>query len=243
MIEIIIKNNFYFLSVFSWFSPLSRRLLYTAKVKLWYRTFLIRIYIFVLNLVRMWWLFHPKLNCAQMNEVFQNLDTLANAMFDPFPCFNLYFLLLLMSTSCWNDKWQASGKVNVQTLDVELDPNATFSMHTPNDFTKCKVAPLFIMHRFNRQFHFMQQILKLSPQNIDDALLRALIDTNLLHLHITQNRNTPETALPCSAKAWSNFKRMVNDHPKIHLSAIDCDLLIQPEAPVHSITCQIVREN
>lgn len=85
--------------------------------------------------------------------------------------------------------------------------------------------------------------MKISPQNIDDSMLQALTDTNLMHLHIVQNGNTPQTVMPCSAKAWTNFKCMVNENPKIHLSAIECDLLIQPEAPIYSITCELVRLN
>lgn len=82
-----------------------------------------------------------------------------------------------------------------------------------------------------------KQILKISPQNIDDLMLQALVDTNLMHLYIIQNGNTPKAVMPCSEKAWINFKRMMtnSEHPKIHLSAADCDLLIQPEAPVYSI--------
>lgn len=73
-------------------------------------------------------------------------------------------------------------------------------------------------------------------------MLQALTDTNLMHLHILQNENTPKFVLPCSAKAWINFKkRVMTERPKIHLSAIDCDLLIQPEAPVYSITLEMVR--
>lgn len=71
-------------------------------------------------------------------------------------------------------------------------------------------------------------------------MLQALIDTNLMHLYIVQNANTPDTVMPCSAKAWTLFKCMVNESPKIHLSAIECNLLIQPEAPVYSITCEMV---
>ena len=74
-------------------------------------------------------------------------------------------------------------------------------------------------------------------------MLKALINTNLMHLHIVQNQNTPGTVMPCSAKAWTNFKCMINENPKIHLTAINCDLLIQPEAPVYSITCKMVRPN
>ncbi|XP_055317479.1 F-box only protein 39 [Sitodiplosis mosellana] len=87
------------------------------------------------------------------------------------------------------------------------------------------------------------EILKLSPQNIDDSMLHLIVESNLKHLHIVQNENTPKTVMPCSAKAWTHFKQHASEHLQVHLEAISkytngCDLLIQPEAPVHSITCK-----
>lgn len=90
--------------------------------------------------------------------------------------------------------------------------------------------------------------MKISPQNIDDSLLDSIVGSNLTHFHIVQNENTPKTAVPCSVKAWSRFKRYASEQLKLHLDAISkrkngCELLVQPEAPVHSITCENVRDH
>lgn len=77
-------------------------------------------------------------------------------------------------------------------------------------------------------------------------MLRLIVDSKLKHLHIVQNENTPKTVTPCSARAWAHFKQNASEHMQVHLEAIsndtnECDLLIQPGAPVHSITCKNVR--
>ncbi|KAL9918892.1 F-box only protein 39 [Glossina fuscipes fuscipes] len=84
------------------------------------------------------------------------------------------------------------------------------------------------------------QILTIAPQNIDDDILSLLGDTRLKHLHLLQNCYTASylTINHCSVRAWRTLKR---DNPrlKIHLrleSLSDGELVIQPEAPVYSIT-------
>lgn len=77
-------------------------------------------------------------------------------------------------------------------------------------------------------------------------MLHLISQSNLKHLHIVQNENTPETVTPCGARAWLKFKRDASKNLRVHLGAVskrdmDCDLVIQPEAPVHSITCKNVR--
>lgn len=77
-------------------------------------------------------------------------------------------------------------------------------------------------------------------------MLHLIPKSKLKHLHIVQNENTPKTVMPCSAKAWSHFKQHASEHLHVHLEATskgtnECDLLIQPEAPIHSITCKNVR--
>lgn len=87
--------------------------------------------------------------------------------------------------------------------------------------------------------------MKISPQNIDDSMLRHLTQSKLKHLHIVQNENTPRTVMPCSVKAWLQFKHLARDNLRTHLEAIskeneECDLLIQPDAFIHSIKCKNV---
>lgn len=89
------------------------------------------------------------------------------------------------------------------------------------------------------------QILRISPQNIDDTMLHLITESKLKHLHIVQNGNTPKTVMPCSAKAWTHFKRHASEYLQVHLEANsngtnECELLIQPDAPIHSITCKNV---
>ncbi|XP_031622465.1 uncharacterized protein LOC116340235 [Contarinia nasturtii] len=80
------------------------------------------------------------------------------------------------------------------------------------------------------------EILKISPQNIDDSMLRLIAVSKLKHLHIVQNENTPKTVMPCTAKAWTHFKRVASENIHVHLETNsnrngECDLVIQPEAP------------
>lgn len=76
-------------------------------------------------------------------------------------------------------------------------------------------------------------------------MIRQMVESKLKHLYIVQNENTPKTVMPCSARAWLHFKRHTGDRLRVNLVAnskgkIECDFLIQPEAPVYSITCQNV---
>lgn len=87
------------------------------------------------------------------------------------------------------------------------------------------------------------QILVTTPQNLDDDVLMLLADSKQLrHLHIIQNRYTPNGIVtsPCTAKGWRLVKR---DNPNLHVhlrveSTSDGEILIQPEAPVRSIVYQ-----
>ncbi|EDW48661.1 GM21995 [Drosophila sechellia] len=84
------------------------------------------------------------------------------------------------------------------------------------------------------------QVLTISPQNIDDDVLSLLADTKLRHLHLLQNCYTPShlTISACGAKAWRNVKK-TNPRMRVHLrleNLTDGEVVLQPEAPVHSIT-------
>lgn len=69
-----------------------------------------------------------------------------------------------------------------------------------------------------------------------------MADSKLCHLHLLQNRYTPSSIAitPCSVKAWRLVKR---DNPKLYVhlrveSTSDGEILLQPEAPVYSMTYQ-----
>lgn len=62
-------------------------------------------------------------------------------------------------------------------------------------------------------------------------------NTKLKYLIIVQNENTPKTVLPCSANAWILFQKQTNGNVRVNLYASVCGLLLQPMAPVYSITC------
>lgn len=109
---------------------------------------------------------------------------------------------------------------------------------------------IFHMHHiflslFNPIFSLKNsQTLKISPQNIDDLMIGLIAESKLKDLHIIQNEITPKTVLPCSAKAWRKFKRRANEI-RVHLSArsngeFECELLIQPEAPIYCVECENV---
>lgn len=79
----------------------------------------------------------------------------------------------------------------------------------------------------------------ISPQSIDDDVLQLLGDSNVRHLHLLQNRYTPQNICiaPCTAKGWRSVRR---DNPAlcVHLrveSTGGAHVLLQPDAPVHSI--------
>jgi len=83
-------------------------------------------------------------------------------------------------------------------------------------------------------------VLTISPQNIDDDVLSLLADTKLRHLHLLQNCYTPShlTISACGVKAWRNVKK-TNPRLRVHLrleNLTDGEVVLQPEAPVHSIT-------
>lgn len=84
------------------------------------------------------------------------------------------------------------------------------------------------------------QVLTISPQNIDDDVLSLLADTKLRHLHLLQNCYTPKyvTISACGVKAWRSLKK-TNPRMRVHLrleNLDDGEVVLQPEAPVHSIT-------
>lgn len=83
-------------------------------------------------------------------------------------------------------------------------------------------------------------MLTISPQNIDDDVLSLLADTKLRHLHLLQNCYTPKyvTISACGVKAWRSLKK-TNPRMRVHLrleNLDDGEVVLQPEAPVHSIT-------
>lgn len=83
-------------------------------------------------------------------------------------------------------------------------------------------------------------MLTISPQNIDDDVLSLLADTKLRHLHLLQNCYTPNhlTISACGVKAWRSLKA-TNPRMRVHLrmeNLVDGEVVLQPEAPVHSIT-------
>lgn len=83
-------------------------------------------------------------------------------------------------------------------------------------------------------------MLTISPQNIDDDVLSLLADTKLRHLHLLQNCYTPShlTISACGVKAWRSLK-VTNPRMRVHLrmeNLVDGEVVLQPEAPVHSIT-------
>lgn len=91
----------------------------------------------------------------------------------------------------------------------------------------------------------------MSPQSIDENLLKILAKCELKDFWIIQNELTPKTIVPCDENAWRAF-RMINVTTRIHLYASDADssdfsnfgdveLLIQPAAPIYSVTYQNVR--
>ncbi|XP_020799248.1 F-box only protein 39 [Drosophila serrata] len=84
------------------------------------------------------------------------------------------------------------------------------------------------------------QVLTISPQNIDDDVLSLLADTKLRHLYLLQNCYTPShlTISACGVKAWRSLKK-TNPRMRVHLrveNLTDGEVVLQPEAPVHSIT-------
>lgn len=74
-------------------------------------------------------------------------------------------------------------------------------------------------------------------------MLLLITDSQIKHLYIVQNENTPATAVPCSINAWFKFKGRAKDL-RVHLIASSngevCNLLIQPKAPIYSIKCENV---
>ncbi|XP_032596900.1 uncharacterized protein LOC6568986 [Drosophila grimshawi] len=84
------------------------------------------------------------------------------------------------------------------------------------------------------------QVLTISPQNIDDDVISLLADTKLRHLHLLQNCYTPNhlSISACGVKAWRSLKA-TNPRLRVHLrveNLVDGEVVLQPEAPVHSIT-------
>lgn len=90
-------------------------------------------------------------------------------------------------------------------------------------------------------FLIFSQILVISPHNIDDKILEILSESKLLHLYLLQNEHTPKniTVAACSSKAWGNFhdrNASIQVHLVIDVVRNDTDLVIQPNAPVYSVT-------
>lgn len=81
----------------------------------------------------------------------------------------------------------------------------------------------------------------ISPQNVSDKTLEILENSRLLDLYLLQNEYTPQNIVitPCSSKAWKNLHEK-NQQLRVHLhldvSRNKADLLLQPNAPVHSVT-------
>lgn len=112
---------------------------------------------------------------------------------------------------------------------VQFEGWRTFSVKHPNP-SNCLIL-------------FKLKVLKISPQNINDSMLWLITDSQIKHLYIVQNENTPATAMPCSINAWFKFKRRAKDL-RVHLILSSngevCNLLIQPKAPIYSIKCENV---
>ncbi|XP_058833552.1 uncharacterized protein LOC131691285 [Topomyia yanbarensis] len=89
------------------------------------------------------------------------------------------------------------------------------------------------------------RILVVSPQNIDDDILTLLADSKVRHLYLFQNRYTPAaiTISPCTAKGWRLLRRD-NPNLRVHLrveSTSAGEILLQPDAPVHSMIYQTAK--
>jgi F-box protein 39 len=89
---------------------------------------------------------------------------------------------------------------------------------------------------------FNLETLVISPQNLDDDVLQLLANTRLKHFHILQNMYTPTgfKKSACSAKSWKALKDG-NPNILVHLrveSLKSAEVLLQPDAPVYSITHQ-----
>lgn len=81
-----------------------------------------------------------------------------------------------------------------------------------------------------------------SPQNIDDDVLTLLADSKVRHLYLLQNRYTPAAIAitPGTVKGWRMVRRD-NPNLRVHLrveSTSSAEILLQPEAPVHSMIYQ-----
>nr|XP_029731265.1 uncharacterized protein LOC109410568 [Aedes albopictus] len=86
------------------------------------------------------------------------------------------------------------------------------------------------------------QVLVISPQNIDDDVLTLLADSKVRHLYLLQNRYTPAaiSISPGTVKGWRMVRRD-NPNLRVHLrveSTSAGEILLQPEAPVHSMIYQ-----
>lgn len=133
------------------------------------------------------------------------------------------------------DACAESGKCHNHTLSHNACGTVYQSAGRPKSVTIFINEPFVIS-----QIFYINQILTISPQNIDDDALLLLADTKLKHLHLLQNRYTSTylSISPCSVKVWRQLKR---DNPrlKVHLrveSLGEGEVVFQPEAPVCSVT-------
>ncbi|XP_055610957.1 LOW QUALITY PROTEIN: uncharacterized protein LOC129757692 [Uranotaenia lowii] len=86
------------------------------------------------------------------------------------------------------------------------------------------------------------QVLVVSPQNIDDDVLTLLADSKVRHLYLFQNRYTPPPSLSAPGrKGWRILRRdnpLLQVHLRIESTSARAEILLQPEAPVHSMIYQ-----
>lgn len=87
---------------------------------------------------------------------------------------------------------------------------------------------------------FSFQILKISPQQIDNVVISSISSyTQLKHLVIEQNKHTPQTIVSCDALSWISFPRWIRLH--LHTDELNYDLLLQSRAPFYSVIRQNVK--
>jgi F-box protein 39 len=83
------------------------------------------------------------------------------------------------------------------------------------------------------------QVLYISPQNLGDDVIELLSHTNIEHIHILQNRYTPNdiNIKPVSYKTWKTARKN-NPNLKVHLqleSVKEKAIIWQQGAPVSTV--------
>lgn len=145
-----------------------------------------------------------------------------------------------------NKLFDVIARGNVHNVKMLLAINVTI-VHCPliqiGMFHCLQVNALIYFHIYRvilHIFHIDWQVLIISPQNIDDRLLQMLAESSLKHLYLLQNTHSSVSTsiCACTSRAWTQFRKK-NDIMRIHLrleSLDDGSILLQPQAPVYSIT-------